>query len=318
MLESDMLFTAAVAAMLVLLAHHHDAVRRRLARSTVALLLAGTQLPLLDLPWRYWHAADRIAYLASAPHFYAIYPVMLLIGGIGLLSLWMWGRRAAGRVMLALGAGWLLHMLLVLFTPAGLFPLWPFGDWRVALPVFPMGYPLPALALVLLLGLAEVLRRRRRWVLAGAWGLLVAYGVGVGAHAAATYLPARADAPPQAHVLLLPADAWPSRWSVIVEHRGRYVAWARDISDAEEGGSPSLPRASQSGDLAGVLQDPIIRAFYYRLFSAPVINITAGNSQTTVVMREFADIDPPVPGRTLLIESNLSGRSRVYELKHFN
>lgn len=317
MLESHMLLTAAVAAMLVLLAHHHAAVRRRLERGTIALLLAGTQLPLIDLPWRYWHAADRIAFLASPPHFYAIYPAALLIGGLGLLSLWLRGVRAARRVVLALGAGWLLHMLLVLFTPAGLFPLWPFGDWRVALPVFPLGYPLPALALVVLLVLTEVLRRRRRWVLAGAWGLLAAYALGVGGYAAITYLAARAAAPPQAHVLLLPANAWPSRWSVIVEQPGGYVTWRRDDGPALDADRTPMPRAGQSSDLAHVLQDPIIRAFYYRLFRAPVIHITAGNSQTTVVMREFADIDPPVPGRTLLIESSLSGRSRVYELKHF-
>jgi hypothetical protein len=144
-------------------------------------------------------------------------------------------------------------------------------------------------------------------------------------------------------VLLLPANIWPTRWTVVVEQRDGYVAWLRDNGDARGGevgggdtgnddggndargrgdtGAPSLtptPRASQSSDLVSVLQDPIIRAFYFRLFRAPVINITAGNSQTTVVMREFADIEPPVPGRTLLIESDLSGRSRVYELKHFN
>lgn len=318
MLESQMLLTAAVAAMLVLLAHHHDAVRRRLHRSTVALLLLGTQIPLIDLPWRYWHAADRIAFLASPPLLYALYPAALLILGVGLLTLWMRGVRPARRAMLALGAGWLLHMLLVLFTPGGLLPLWPFGRWHVALPVFPADYPLPALVLALMLVLAELLRRRRRWVLTAAWGLLAAYGVGVGAYAANTYRLARADAGPAAHVLIMPANSWPSRWTVIVERRNGYVAWQRGNAEEDAAAQTPTPRASQSDDLASVLQDPIIRAFYYRLFRAPVINITAGNSQTTVVMREFADINPPVPGRTLLIESNLSGRSRVYELKHFD
>ncbi len=318
-----MLLTAAVAAMLVLLAHHHAALRRRLSRGAVALVLAGTQVPLIDLPWRYWHAADRIAFLASPSHFYAFYPAMLLIGGIALLSLWMRGVAPARRVALALGTGWLLHMLLLLFTPVGLFPLWPFGDWRVALPVFPAGYPLPALALLLLLVLAELLQRQRRWLFAGGWGLLATYVLGMGGYATYTYALARADAAPEAHVLLLPANVWPTRGNVILEQRGGYVAWPpgdEDASDgdADEAAQMPMPRASQSNDLASVLQDPIIRAFYYRLFRAPVINITAGNSQTTVVMREFTDIDPPVPGRTLLIESSLDGRSRVYELKHFN
>lgn len=318
MLEYQILLTASTALLLILLLHHHRGMRTRIGASGFWLLLLGALVPLLDLPWRYLTAADRIAFLDGTPLFYSLYPALLLIGSVSILAAWAGGIGTARRVALGLSAGFALHLLLVLLTPVGAYLFLPFSEVRVALPLFAPGHGLLAGMLVIALTLIEVRPAARPWLLGVTWALAGIYAAAAIGVAGTYYIQATAQAAPRSIVRIAPVNAWLTRWIVVREDDSGYHLRRRFVFERAEQEPLNVPRAEDDGDLATALRDPIVRRIYYRLFQFPVVQLTSENAHTTIVVRELADLEPPIPGPTLFMESDRSGSNRFYELKNFD
>ena len=98
MLEQEALLTATAAMLLLLALHQVPRIRAALGRRGFLLALGGTLAPLLDLPLRFVQAPDRIGLLTADERFYALYPAVCLLGGLGLLAAAWVGSRAALRM----------------------------------------------------------------------------------------------------------------------------------------------------------------------------------------------------------------------------
>jgi hypothetical protein len=318
MIERDLLLNATAAILLGSLASHHPVLARRFGRWGLALYVAGTLLPFLDAALLPFLTADRIALLSRPPMFQGPLYGLALIGALAVLVGLALAPRPALATALGLAAGYGAHIVLSLLTPVGWPLLAPFSAARVALPVLPAGHLALLTVLFAGLALAEWLPRWRRWVapgtavLAGAWLLAGAVQWGI-----VTYR-VQGLAQPGTELHVAPDGDWLPRWQVVLEGPERYellrmYAFSEPLPEARE-----MPRWNDEALFLKLLGDPVVSRFYFRVFHHPVVRLDVSGAQITLLMQELEDQNPPVPGPTFYLESDLSGRNRFYQLQRFN
>jgi hypothetical protein len=318
MTESDILLNATVSLLLIGLLSHRPGLRRRLGRGGLALLAAGCLIPLGGALFAYLVSEDRIEFLSRLPLFFAPVQGLLLIVFVSGVAAFAVGGRNAGRIGLALGAGYLLTLALLALTPAGVPLLEPLSPQRFALAILPAGHP--PLLVLLIAGLIalEAPPRGRGWVWWATTGLALLY-LGFGAASAvAVRIQAGRSLPAGGALQVLPTGGWLTGWVAV-----RVGAEAYELERYGAGGqrlAPSvrLRRWNDQATLVKLLNDPVVRRFYFQVFHHPVAEIETSGAQMTLLLRELEDTNPPVPGRTFYLESDLRGGNRFYQLQRFD
>lgn len=318
MTEREILLTAATALLLIALLRHYPPLFRWLGRRGLALLVAGSLIPVLGAVLGYATAADRIAFLARTPLFGGVFHGVVLIGALaGLAGFFIPVRQVAG-LALGLAGGFALYLLLVVLTPPGAPLLAPFSPRLMSLPVLPTGHP--PLLVVLIAGNAalELFTRAQRWLriaVPAAAGLYLLVGAVM---LAVLSLRAAPLASSEANVHVYPANAWLTRWLVVVEGPQSYGIHRQGLGQGPFGEPRRVERWNDQPMLIRLLSDPVVRRFYYGVFRHPVVNIERAGGQVTLIMQEGEDLSPPVPGRTFYLETDLQGTSRFYQLQRFH
>jgi len=313
---SDTLLMVAAALLCIAAAWQIPWIQRRAGAAGLALLALGAILPLAD-PIRFaLESEDQIAYLSQHPWFTGPLP------GLGAAGLAAGGAYAAGLPVRSClrGLGWaaagiVLPVALAGLTAAGAPWLAPLDAHRYAWPILPQGCIALSAALAVALAAAEAWPRRRGWLLGGVGALVLLEGLtgaaaqgGLGAT-----LPRAAGAIRQ----IEPDPVWPFRWLELVVDSDRYTAVTRGWGSA--GDKPStVPRWNDQGRLLRLLDDPVLRHFYFDVFRHPVVQVEAADSQIRLTMRELADALVDAPGPRLLYETDAHGRHRQYRVERLD
>ena len=285
-------------------------VRRRAGPAGLLVLMLGAVLPLLD-PLRFSIVSeDQIAFLTQDPMFSGPLSGLALaaLAAAIAFALGMPARRCLGWWGWA-AAGILPPPLLASFTPGGAAWLAPYLAHRYSWPILPEDH----IWLIGILGTAlvivELWPRRKRWVLGIAAGLVfleaaigLAGQLGLGTHIAST---------PNSTREIEPDGLWPGRWLEVVVSPERYVAVTRGLGSA--GDQPSVtPRWNDQVRLLRLLEDPILRRFYFEVFRHPVATVETSDSKIRLTVRELADAIVGAKGATLVFETDAHGRHRQY------
>jgi hypothetical protein len=313
---SDSFLIVATALLGIAAAWNTPWLRRTAGVEGLLLLALGALLPLLD-PLRFaLIAEDQIAYLTQDPVFTGPLAGLAAAGlaaaggtalGIPLRRCLRWWGWAA--------AGVLLPILLASLTPSGAPWLAPFLAHRFAWPILPKGCMV--LLALLALGLAgwELWPRRRTGLLRGmgiAATLLALAGI-AGQAGLGSALPVPAGALRE----IEPDPFWPGRWLDVVVESDRYTAVTRGLGS--EGDVPSaVPRWNDQTRLLQLLEDPVLRRFYFEVFRHPVVAVEATDFQIRLSMRELGDALVGEPGPTLVYETDAHGRHRQYRVERLD
>ena len=313
---SDTLLILAAALLCIAAAWQIPWLQRSAGSAGLALLAVGALLPLLD-PIRFaLISEDQIAYFTQEPVFAGPLPGFgaAALAAAGGATLGVPARRCL-RLAAWAAAGVLLPVALASLTPSGAPWLAPFFAHRYAWPILPQGcIPLLA-ALAAGLAFAELWPRRRAWVLGGAGvlALLEALGGVAGQLGLGAALPVPAGALRQ----IEPDTLWPGRWLDVVVEGDGYTAAARGWGSA--GAAPrAVPRWNDQVRLLRLLEDPVLRRFYFEVFRHPVVEVEEADFQIRLSMRELADALVGAPGPTLRYETDAHGRHRQYRVERFD
>lgn len=313
---SDTLLILVAALLCIAAAWQIPWIQRQAGAAGLALLALGAVLPVAD-PIRFaLGSEDQIAYLSQHPWFTGPLP------GLGAAGLAAGGAYAFGLpVQRCLrGLGWagfgiLLPIALAGLTPIGAPWLAPLDAQRYGWPILPQGCI--ALSAVLAAGLAgaEAWPRRRDWLLSGVGALVLLEGL----TGAAAQWGLGATLPPAAGAIrrIEPDPLWPCRWLELAVDSDRYTAVTRGWGSG--GDTPSaVPRWNDQARLLRLLDDPVLRHFYFDVFRHPVVHVQAADSQIRLSMRELADELVDAPGPRLLYETDGHGRHRQYRVERFD
>ncbi len=318
MTESLALLHAATALLLLaLLLHILGGVTPR-RRAALLQMSAGALVPLLDYALFYFMVADRIELLSRRPVFHGLYAGSLLIGGLGMVAALVAGTATGRRLLVYMGAGFLLHLGCAVLTPTGVALLAPFSSRIVSLPLFPEGHPLLIGGLVVFLFALETLPRARRWWLRMAVGFVALYALaGAGQYLVFRYRVQELK-PPGGAVSVAPAHPWLVQWQVAITDGAEYRVGRLRLDRPEVPELEVVPRWNNQPMLLTMLADPIVAQFYFAVFRNPVVRLEALGSQIALTMQELRDQVPLVPGARFYIEADLNSRDRYYQLQRLD
>jgi hypothetical protein len=323
---SDSFLNAAAALLCVGALWHVPWIRRHAGAGGLALGMVGALLPLLD-PLRFAIVSeDQIAYLTQDPVFAGPLPglaaIALASGAALVLGM---RRRRCLRLAAWAAAGVLVPMVLNALTPEGTPWLAPFDAERTAWPVLPAGHGWLIAALGAGLAAAELWPRGGKRLggkhVRGSWALVAAGGVvavqlAIGIVGQVSLRSRGTTTADTLHGLELD-PFWPGRWLDIVADGDTYTAVTRGLGSA--GDTPEvLPRWNDQGTLLRLLEDPVLRRFYYDVFRHPVATVSVSDSQIRLTMRELADTLVGAQGPTLLYETDAHGRLRRYQVERLD
>jgi hypothetical protein len=313
---SDAFLNAAAALLCVALLWQVDWVQRRAGIPGLALLVVGCLTPLLD-PLRFaLNSQDQIAYLTQDPLFSG---PLVTLAAITLASV---GRFVLGASLLSCAMAWgwaaggaLVPIGLACLTPGGAPWLAPYSAHRYSWPVLPQDYvPVIVLPAIALAG-GELWPRGKRWLVPAAAALIVLWAIPGMAGEEGFGSPA--PVPPGAVRDIEPDAFWPGRWVDIVVEGSRYVAVSRGLGS--DGDVPSVtPRWNDEVRLLPLLDDPVLRRFYFEVFRHPVVRVDATDSQIRLTVQELADALVGAPGPTLLYETDAHGRHQRYRVERLD
>lgn len=318
MTERVLLLNAAVAILLGCLAWQGRGLARRGGRSGLVLYTLGVLLPFVDFALFPLLTSDRVAALSHPPWVAAPLYGLALILAAAVLTAFVVSTRAARRVALCMAAGYATHVALAVLTPAGWPLLAPFSAGRVSLPILPQGHLLLLGLLLVTVPLAEAVPRLRRTIGAVAMVLVAAYGLAGALQWGAITWRVQAWNTTDMRVSVLPQGQLLTHWLVVVEGPQDYALRRLPRFDAPMPEPTVLPRWNDEPLFLKLLGDPVVSRYYFRVFHYPVVRLDVSGSQVTLLMQEARDQSPLVPGPTFYLESDLSGRNRLYQLQRFN
>jgi hypothetical protein len=309
---------AAAGVMLVLLARLHPRVQALLGARGAAWVIAGGLLPLLDYVVPLVTAADSIEFLMRQRVLHSLSTGLLVLLGAALVAAYTISLRHGLRIAALTASGFLLHLALEAVTEAG---IW-FGpvavssrwDW----PAFAEGHlPLVGLLALALAG-ARAFPARRRWVLGGAWALVLLYGAGGLTQYA--IVSGRAKALPGAtgDTEVLPGDSWRMSWLAVTRgeqevHVTALGPWGKAIERPED-----VPLWNDQVRLLEMIADPVVGHFYFEVFRHPVVTVEPGAREAMLTMREAAGAVRDGAGPVFTLNWASGGRERTYQVQGFH
>ncbi len=312
---SVVLLTTAAALLLLALGLHAPALP--LGRGSIALLTLGSLLPVLDPLLFAIGTEDQIGLLDQPPVFAGPWAGLALIAAAAGAYAAVRRQTYPWRAALLAAAGLLLNLGLMAFTPVGTPWLAPFAPMRWAWAVFPAGHPVLVIVLAIVLAALEAWPRQRGKLAWAAAAVLICYAAaGFAGRLWAVRMAARMAAPAE-QVLVEPANWAPWAWLVAVEEPQTYRVLAEHTGEASSA-PVSIARWNDEPPLLVLLQDPLVRSFYYRVFRHPVARVDSQGAQLTLTLQELSDVSRGEAGATFTLSTDWAGRSRLYRVTRFD
>ncbi|MDH5752722.1 MAG: metal-dependent hydrolase [Deltaproteobacteria bacterium] len=318
MTELEYLLTTLAAVLIVAVMRHWRPLAGWLDRPGFLLAMTGACIGLLDPALGFMLAPDRIAMLARPPVFAGGLAGLMLIAAVALLAGFTVGGRRALKAAGLLAGGYALFLILSLFSVAGVPLLEPFSDYQVRIPIFPTGYILLIALLAVGLVSIELWNKKQPRVFPVVAVFIGLYFVLAVVVANIANIKGSGLEGPGLRVNVYPGNIWHTHWILVTTRGDQYELRRYDLFGPGLTPPAVIRRWNDEPMLIRLLSDPVVGYFYWRMFNNPVVNIENTNTQISLMIQEAHSLVPMVPGKTFILESDLRGRNRYYQLQRFD